>query len=245
MMAQRLLRHPVLNPVRSLNETMRAHPIKTSVVVTTVKAGLADLLVQTTIERRREVDERRLATFVVFGGVYQGCFQYWLFNVAFERLFPGHGLLPTVKKILAVNMVGDPVFFFPCFYTLKEALQCKTFRDAMCLDTARRAMANYYRNCFDDWRNTWATWLPGHTITYGVLPMHLRMPWVAAVSFFYLSLLSFTRGSQTSQLPPPSPSHNAARQHQQLPPHSGLYAQTPAGRSTRSALVAHTGDEGG
>ena len=34
-----------------------------------------------------------------------------------------------------------------------------------------------------------------HTNRYGLIPMHLRMPWVAALSFAYLSILSFTRGA--------------------------------------------------
>mmetsp|Transcript_51420 Transcript_51420/g.171631 ORF Transcript_51420/g.171631 Transcript_51420/m.171631 type:complete len:240 (-) Transcript_51420:340-1059(-) len=190
------------NPFADINGVMRAHPLKTSIVVTTVKAGLADLLVQTVIEGRREVDERRVATFVVFGATYQGCFQYWMFNHWFEQLFPGRGLVATAKKVFAVNAVGDPVFFFPCFYTLKEVLSRDSLASALTLDTVRCALSSYYKNCLDDWRNTWATWIPGHAITYGVLPMHLRMPWVAAVSFGYLSLLSFTRGARITPTEP-------------------------------------------
>lgn len=196
-LVRRLTQGLFRQPATAINDAMQAHPFKTSVLVTTVKAGLADWLVQTVIEQRREVDTRRLATFVTFGCTYQGMFQYWMFNHWFERLFPGRALVPTVKKILAVNAIGDPVFFFPCFYTLKEVLARETLADAMQLDTVRAALSNYYRNCLDDWRNTWVTWLPGHCVTYGVLPLHLRMPWVAAVSFGYLSLLSFTRGASS------------------------------------------------
>ena len=35
---------------------------------------------------------------------------------------------------------------------------------------------------------------PGHAVTYGVMPLHMRMPWIASLSFGYLSVLSFTRG---------------------------------------------------
>lgn len=179
-----------------LNNAMRANPFKTSVIVTTVKAGVADLMVQRLVERREQVDKRRLVTFLIFGCVYQGCFQYCVINLWLEKLFPGRSLLQTTRKIAAVNFIADPVFFFPCFYTLKEALaryaQCST--DILSLDTLRAAFSKYSDNCLADWRNTWATWIPGHCMTYGVLPMHLRMPWVAAMSFGYLSLLSFTRG---------------------------------------------------
>ena len=179
-------------------------------VITTTKAGLADLLVQTCVERCAEVDERRLATFFLFGCMYQGCFQYWVFNVWFEGMFPGRALLPTIKKILAANIIADPVFFFPAFYTLKEALARRP-EDVFRLDTIRAALRQYYQNCFDDWRNTWGVWLPGHAITYGVCPIHLRMPWIAAVSFGYLSLLSFTRGSRHPPAPDAYASSPAAR----------------------------------
>ena len=194
ILRSRMLHALLLRPATSLNATMRANPLKSSIIITTVKAGVADLFVQTAIEQQREVDHRRLATFVIFGCCYQGCFQYWMFNIAVERIFPGRALRSTLQKILAVNLVGDPVFFFPCFYTLKEMLARKP-SEVLKFDTLRCALSNYYDNCFIDWRNTWATWLPGHAVTYGVLPMHLRMPWVAGVSFGYLALLSFTRGA--------------------------------------------------
>ena len=37
-------------------------------------------------------------------------------------------------------------------------------------------------------------WIPAHCVTYGVVPPHLRMPWIAMLSFGYVSLLSATRG---------------------------------------------------
>ena len=61
--------------------------------------------------------------------------------------------------------------------------------------TLTTAMGKYSENYLDDWRNTWCIWIPGHMVTYGLVPMHLRMPWVAALSFAYLSILSFTRGN--------------------------------------------------
>ena len=95
--------------------------------------------------------------------------------------------------MLAANLIADPVFFFPTFYTLKEAL-ARPPEEALRLDTVRVALNKYYTNCFVDWRNTWGVWFGGHVVTFGLMPMHLRMPWIAAVSFGYLSLLSVTRG---------------------------------------------------
>lgn len=180
--------------LRAINDVLKARPVTSSMVITCVKAGCADLLVQTVIEQRKEIDRRRLATFFAFGCFYQGGFQYFLFNTVFERWFPGRALRPTLKKILCANAIADPVFFFPTFYTIKEMLG-RERQDAFRLDTLQTALGNYYQNCFKDWRNTWTFWLPGHAITYGIMPMHLRMPWVAGVSFGYVALLSFTRGA--------------------------------------------------
>lgn len=184
-----LLRSAAARPLLSLNEHIRARPIAASIAITASKAAAADLMVQTVLEQRHEVDWRRTSTFLIFGGCYQGCFQYFIFNNLFERLFPGRAMIATVQKILAANLVADPIFFFPTFYTLKEALATSTLRP----QTVRNALSKYYDNCLIDWRNTWATWLPGHVITFA-LPTHLRMPWIAAVSFGYVSLLSWTRG---------------------------------------------------
>ena len=193
MILSQSLRTAATRPLITLNGTMREHPLKTSIIVTTAKAGLADYLVQMVVEQNKEVDQTRLATFLLFGGGYQGCFQYFVFNTWFERLFPGKALVPTVQKILAANIIADPVFFFPTFYTLKEGLAQKRVD----LGTVRVALSKYYDNCLEDWKNTWAVWLPGHAVTYGLMPPHLRMVWIASVSFGYLSLLSFTRGARS------------------------------------------------
>ena len=93
-------------------------------------------------------------------------------------------------------MIADPIFFLPTFYTLHEVLNRKPGEEVG-LHTVRTALGKYWDHCFADWRNTWGVWFPGHAVTYGLMPLHLRMPWVAALSFGYLSILSFTRGDHT------------------------------------------------
>ena len=41
-------------------------------------------------------------------------------------------------------------------------------------------------------------WFPGYGLTYGVMHVHHRMHTIAAVSFGYVCLLSFTRGAYNS-----------------------------------------------
>lgn len=160
--------------------------------------------------------------------------------------------------MLAVNLVADPIFFFPAFYTLREWMHTRT----LSVETFRVALGNYRDGFREDLRNTWAVWFPGHMVTFGalvaatratpaavpaparrtggrrskltpcavaspttptaaraacsptlnplplplprrrrrcvvagVVPPHLRMPWVAALSFSYMVVLSMTRGA--------------------------------------------------
>lgn len=99
-------------------------------------------------------------------------------------------MVNTVRKIAATNLIADPVFFFPTFYTFKEAMEDR----AVGLVQVKNALGKYSSNMRDDILTSWAIWVPGHTITYGFMPIHLRMPWIAAVSFVYVSVLSFMRG---------------------------------------------------
>ena len=46
-----------------------------------------------------------------------------------------------------------------------------------------------------DWCNTWMVWFPGHAVTYGLMRPHQRIPWMAFLSFFYMCVLSITRGA--------------------------------------------------
>lgn len=58
----------------------------------------------------------------------------------------------------------------------------------------RRALMKYRSNCFEDIRNTWVVWVPGHFVTYGLLAPQFRLPWMSVLSIGYVGLLSFTRG---------------------------------------------------
>ena len=39
-------------------------------------------------------------------------------------------------------------------------------------------------------------WVPSTFLNFAFMPMHLRMPWVASLSFSYMCILSYTRGDK-------------------------------------------------
>jgi hypothetical protein len=51
-------------------------------------------------------------------------------------------------------------------------------------------------------------WIPGHVVTYGMMPPAFRLPWMSILSFGYVGVLSVTRGSMTeAQLVVPARAH--------------------------------------
>jgi len=188
-----------------VNAAMARHPFLTSVTITGAKAAAADLMIQTMIEKREKVDTTRLGLFGLFGFTYQGGFQYGLYAKLFERIWPGTSMRMNICKVLATNLIVDPVFFFPVFYAMREYVFNAGGSDSTLTNNVKNGLLKYKENYKDDWFNTWAVWFPGHTVTYCLMPTHLRMPWIAFVSFGYVSLLSYTRGDFADSEATPQP----------------------------------------
>ena len=167
-------------------------------------------------------DMKRTIAFGLFGFFYQGMAQYMIVNKGLERLFPGNSIKNVVSKIFGMNFVSDPFLFYPVFYIFKESVAVLLGGGSSGGDVAAAASLSfaaaeggtavvggsmklvheilgsaldaYTTNFVNDVRTSWMVWLPGHTVTYGFMPQHKRIPWMAFVGFFYMCVLSVTRG---------------------------------------------------
>jgi protein Mpv17 len=173
---------------------LERHPFLFGISITTVKAVLADLLTQLVFEGKNNIpwNVKRTLFFGAFGLFYQGMVQYVIVNLFWERLFPGTKPRAVVTKICGMNLLSDPLLFMPTFYIFKQVMT--EGGGGGVAATVKAALLAYKANCFMDWRNSWMVWFPGHAVTYGVLPIHKRIPWMAFLSFFYMCVLSYTRG---------------------------------------------------
>jgi protein Mpv17 len=168
---------------------LKRHPFTAAVGITTFNAFAADLMTQLIFEKN-PWNPQRSAVFAAFGFLYQGMAQYAIVNLGWEKLFPGTKPKAVISKICAMNLLSDPLLFMPTFYIFKEVMG----QGGLTLPTVKAALWGYKANCFMDWRNSWMVWFPGHAVTYGVMPPHKRIPWMAFLSFFYMIVLSITRG---------------------------------------------------
>ena len=179
--------------VKKEGSFLRRHPFVSAVAITTVNAILADILTQLVFSGSAAAavwNKKRTLVFGLFGFVYQGMVQYAIVNGVWEKVFPGTSRRAVISKICAMNLLSDPILFMPTFYIFQQTLAS----GSLTWSTIQTALWAYKGNCLVDWRNSWMVWFPGHAVTYGIMPKHKRIPWMAFLSFFYMCILSITRG---------------------------------------------------
>jgi hypothetical protein len=176
--------------------------------VATLKTMAADLMAQTIGEGKSlsEVDIRRNAVFVVFGFGYLGCFQYWIMVNKYRQWFPSMdrfaklsiaekmkdkgGMMDAMKMVLFDVCIHLPLMYFPSYYTVKELVVGDSWNPA---DWVRDGVTKYSKNIREDLAAMIKLWGPSDCIQF-MLPVHIRMPFRHAVSFFWTAYVSFTRG---------------------------------------------------
>lgn len=159
-----------------------------------VKAGSADYVAQKqqaskAVEEEPEFDVSRNLAFLSYGGLWQGMFQQYLYLHLYPFLF---GENPTLESILCKVafdiLITGPILCIPVSYSVKSIFAS----GEVSLDAVQRGLQNYWRDITTkDLLKTYGSiWIPAQCLTFGVVPPHLRVLFVAAVSFFWVTRLS-------------------------------------------------------
>lgn len=172
------------------NSAAQRAPAVTGIVTTVVKTAAADAFAQLVVEKKDKVDLKRNAMFCGFGFAYLGCWQY----VLYAKMFPkwtlsitaivGQRLTPPVLVFLD-QMIHHPILYFPSFYLLRGAMEGQT---------ASASLKSCSEDMPENLKSLWALWVPAQLINFTFVPVHLRIPFVAGVSFLWCIILSAMRG---------------------------------------------------
>jgi len=194
---------------RTIISFPKDHPFAFQLIVATAKTSAADVLCQTTAEKKSfsEIDWKRNGIFVVFGFAYLGCFQWFLMVHKYRQWFPTMdrfaklsfaakikdtaGMIDAAKMVVFDVTVHLPMMYFPTYYTIKEFIGGETWSP---IDWARDGCSKYAKNAKEDLIAMIQLWGPSDCVQF-VLPMHIRMPFRHMVSFFWTGYVSFTRGA--------------------------------------------------
>jgi Mpv17 / PMP22 family len=140
-----------------------------------------------------ELDWQRTYAFLFYGGIYQGLFQEFLYAGLFPSWFPSNDWQSVVSQV-ALDMSFFTVFLcLPVAYVVKTAFMTDG-ASLFSLDTAKIAIGKYRRDVQERGLlfKYWAIWIPVQTLNFSVVPTHLRVAFVAVVSFFWMFVLSTT-----------------------------------------------------
>jgi len=197
---------------RAINGLAELNPLSFAVAYGGAKTIAADALVQRYIEGKKEFDQKRLGVFLSFGFFQVGFVQYQLYVNAFTRLFPtaaafsaaplsakvrdATGMANLAKQVVLDQCVYHPLCYFPVFYTCKEIIQSEN-AVANPAETVRNALTAYRPNALEDLKALWSLFVPVSIIQFSVMPMHLRVPFVATAGFVWCGILSMMRGAKS------------------------------------------------
>ncbi|GAX22379.1 hypothetical protein FisN_8Hh377 [Fistulifera solaris] len=186
-----------------------------------VKAGSADFVAQKQqasqakkeeeSQGEREFDVSRNLAFLVYGGLWQGIFQQCLYLHLYPVLFGANPTLESIACQVAFDvLITGPILCIPVSYSVKSMFAS----GEVSLEAVERGLQNYWRDITTKglMKTYGSIWVPAQCLTFGVVPPHLRVVFVAAVSFFWVTRLSAISSSAplssttvaSPSMPPPT-----------------------------------------
>ncbi len=174
-----------------------SQPYAAAFMTCSFKASAADLVVQSQTDEQEQAEEnsrragivdfdiQRNVGFLLYGGIYQGCVQEYLYNHVFPSVFgDSHSWLAVVEQVALDMVVLTPFMCLPVAYAIKAFLSA----DDSVLDGLRKYVSHVQNEGL--LLRYWSIWAPVQFLTFGFVPSHLRIPFIAFVSFFWLMILS-------------------------------------------------------
>ena len=127
----------------------------------------------------QSLDLKRNLAFLLYGGVYQGMGLELIYNILFPRWFGNN----ITIKVLASMFVLTPFVTLPVAYLVKACVFGENLKVAI---------QSYFQDISEKGLLTkfWMLWIPVQTIAFALVPEHLRISFIAAVSFAWMIVFS-------------------------------------------------------
>jgi len=137
-----------------------------------------------------EVEVQRNIAFILYGGLYQGIAQQYIYNYLFPQWFgTGTDIHTVLTKVIFDLIVISPLLCIPIAYLVKAVIYGQTMTEGLekYVDDVihKNVLLAYY-----------SIWFPAGLCSFGLVPDHLRIAFIAFVSFFWLIILSTISSSK-------------------------------------------------
>jgi protein Mpv17 len=126
----------------------------------------------------------RNLSFLLYGGIYCGMAQEFIYNHIFPALFGNGKTMGRIFiKVMADLLFVGPLLTLPICYLVKTIVFRKTLADGM---------GNYLSDIKENGllKKFWSVWFPVQCLTFSVIPDHLKIAFMAGVSFFWMIIFS-------------------------------------------------------
>ena len=195
---------PLLSMILAgLNSFYITYPLLSAVATCSVKGCLADCIAQ----RRNRAAEatsngdssvlslpdkptkqpfsfRRNAAYILYGGLILGVLCDLMYNLVYPFLFGGlDGFFRVAAIVTFDNMVSGPLLWLPPVYFVKAILYGNPLKSGFqkyTTDVRQNGLLHKY----------WAVWFPAQMCNFSLVPPHLRIAFMAGVSFGWMIILS-------------------------------------------------------
>ena len=175
-----------LNPLSLYRIASRSFPLATAFATCFVKGSASDAIAQKQVEGAEKLDWKRNFAFAFFSGAWLGCGQHFTYNVAFTRIFgTGTDVVTAMKKVIADSTVHVPMVYLPLYYMFKGVVLEEDD------GTASAGLMRYRADAYNVLTTYWSAWPLVHFTSFTILPVELRIVFVAGVSFVWLVYLSY------------------------------------------------------
>lgn len=140
-----------------------------------------------------QIEYQRNLAFILYGGLYQGIAQEYIYNYLFPTWFgPGNDVMTVLTKVSFDLLVISPFICIPIAYIVKSIIYNQTLMEGIqkyIYDLKyKKLLLTYY-----------SIWFPAGLCTFGLVPDHLRIAFIAFVSFFWLIILSTVSSSKQEE----------------------------------------------
>jgi len=180
--------------LEDVNTFYATYPLQAAVLTCGVKASLADCVAQIRnwSQTDRAIELKRNAAYILYGGIFIGLFCHIEYDMIFPQLFgTSHDMTTVVEEVLFDNFVSAPLLWLPPAYFIKAFMFDYPMQEGLeryFTDIREGLLLKY-----------WAVWLPAQTISFSVVPDHMRIVFMACISFGWFILLS-SQQSKTDEI---------------------------------------------
>jgi len=158
-------------------------PLQSAIVTCGVKASVADGIAQARSEADK-LELRRNLAYILYGGIFIGGMCHLEYDYIFPYLFgDDHSIKTIFEEVIFDNFISAPLCWLPPAYLVKAAVYDYPLREGLekyAHDIKHNGLLHKYLSI----------WIPAQSVSFSVIPEHLRVVFMASVSFFWFILFS-------------------------------------------------------